>query len=1296
MRLFKLLFILFISILPLFAAAPVPIISISPLTQNIEEGSATASVTINVANCNKVTQDITIDYNLTIGTDTPNFIGTQTIYPSGCLTSYPIDVVLPDPLSSGNIFTVTVIANSAQSFSYGNRTSTGIIIPPPSNTPAISISPVTKNISIETSTVNLNVIADKCPNNEDINVTWVNVLNPDNNGTKTFLKDVYDNCNKSIPITVIVPSGLDINDTFDVNITATSTGLQELGAVNPDTARITILATVSDLNISKTASAGPIFVGTDFTYTIYIENGGESDTDGNITVIDNIPYGIIVTGWTGTNWTCSQIGLTLTCINSTGIAHNGNSTIQINATAPSYGGNFTNIATVYSGNDSDILNNTDDAPTTIINTNSAADLCYIDSTGVGAKCEVLNGLYYAKGTPYTCEASATVRNNNLTEILEDVNVSKLYNPNKTGGNCLGSSYCSTVQPSPITGYNGGYSYNLGSINSDANKTISDTNTYYSGDLTDIILYGTYEKDNLIYSGKIYPCSGSSGTYPPIHADFKVLNEHYYPYENLPTQITSRADNFRVLAIDLSTGAPKDLNTSVDVELVDASSSGVCENKVSIGTEKITLLFENNNSAIFDGAYIRTWNNLSVNDPRKIIFDRIFYEKATKRAAFRITYSSINGNGLVKLTGDDSSGYHLEDFTSYAGQPCHTPFIGPMYSHDGTELTDHHPYNMVPDACANSGLANASAMSHEQLNMCLKCINGGDVISICPQEEFAIRPEAFMIKLKDQNQTVPTNQPILDDTISGVTSPSGNVLNVASGYNYNIEVNATNYYTTTSSPEYNTSDNLAKLIWEPSSSVTCNDENNYTTPLIFTSGSLDTDTNLSNNQVGEYRLNITDTTWTVVDSNTTGRTGNFLGGADCTNNAATVAVGSGINGCNISSDHNSTSGSGLKYRDYNVTFHPYKFDLNMTGLSATGLPRAMTPSVGLTPSPITPTSYIYMADMSKDQNMSYHLNGYIRASGYNDSNLSNFVGECYGKPIDINITKAIDVNNTLAYQYRFNTLNVNDINISTTSGDLNNTTGPVQIFLSEGNFTDLNGSINSNLNLNFFREVNSSMNPRVVTFHTYSVDCQNADVNCTFKADLTTKTTNGTLDLDHNVSHIYGRTHAPRYRFKGPDGNATIYYESHCNGTDIHGVACNKVFLPNGAFSKSTNDPRWFQNISHAQATYGVAGNINQKGYPFDAGHVNTISPGGVVTETTGKAVAALHYNAAATIGYPYRTTMENNASNWLIYNKYDANDTKNEFPVEFWKTGGKWAGKRETNTTTHSKGTERTNRRSMW
>ena len=1090
---------------------------------------------------------------------------------------------------------------------------------------------------------------------------------------------------------------IDVNATDDTGLTSAN-----------DTFSLTVTDAVyiSDVTISKETNVTDIYVGDSFQYNITVTNNGTEAATG-VQVVDTLPYNLQDISYSDnneSNWTCNLTANQLTCDYDSNISGNTSSNIYVNVHAPTNPGFVTNHATVSSSNDSDSSNNAVHVKTYIRSLSTTApDICYYDITSSGGKCDdSIGGFAVWDGSNGgDCTAFVSVRSSSInTETLSNVHIYKLYSPNidtnygsATGGTSRINS--STFNISGYQSYQGGWDYTLNDITVDNNFTISDTNTYYDYDgqdnnITSIILYATYTRSDGNYSGPLNSCDAFQyqGDDNVTYGVFDVVHTAYYPYHmqngtvitagdqyrNLPTQVTNRTDTFKVLAFKTD-GTPLDVITGVKVEVVDDNCNETPRSQmqtVIIGTDT------NDTQGDF---------NASEN-------------YAMQKARFRIISTQGENGGLITFTptADNPPKFHLENFTAYAGDNCHEDFWDWTYKKDGTQKNLYH-YQKVPVACFNAGTSSASAMSEAEKAICIRCILGGGPSS-CSSDNFAIRPESFKMTIEDQNQTNGATPTTLGVNTSGATMP----LNMAAGYKYIIEVNATNYFDANNTADYNTSNVVAKFIWEPRGghiTTGCNDINDSNTSITFSNG-LAVATNLLNNQVGEYRLNIVDSNWTYVDSNPTHSGISFLGGSDCIVGETNVTV-PGYNaskppvGCNISSSHDaSVIGSGFNYLDYNVTFHPYKFDLNMTGLSATGLPRAMTPSVGLTPNPITPTSYIYMADMSKDQNMSYHLNGYIRASGYNnDSNLSNFVGECYGKPIDINITKAIDVNNTLAYQYRFNNLDINDINISTTSGDLNNTTGPVQIFLSEGNFTDLNGSINSNLNLNFFREVNSSMNPRVVNFGTYRVDCKNADVNCTFNADLIpNKTTNGTLTLDHNITHNYGRTHAQRHRFVGPTGSAFIYYEAFCNGTDTNGISCNKVLLPNGVDSNSTNDPRWFKNTSHVQASYGIAGNINQKGFAIGAGHIDT-SPSGTLDETTtGRSIAALTYDVSQ--GYPYIKTMENNASNWLIYNKYDANDTKNEFVVEFWKTGGKWAGKRETNTTTHSKGTERTNRRSMW
>jgi len=171
-------------------------------------------------------------------------------------------------------------------------------------------------------------------------------------------------------------------------------------------------------------------------------------------------------------------------------------------------------------------------------------------------------------------------------------------------------------------------------------------------------------------------------------------------------------------------------------------------------------------------------------------------------------------------------------------------------------------------------------------------------------------------------------------------------------------------------------------------------------------------------------------------------------------------------------------------------------------------------------------------------------------------------------------------------------------------------------------------------------------------------------------------------LNKELTFVYGRTHVQRHRFTGDTGTALVYYEIYCNGT-IDGNSCKKSLLPNGLNSTTTDDPRWFVNPDH-NTSDGVVGNVSQK-------RNSGVSSTNVLSNSI-----SLHYLNASTKGYPYKTTMQNQASNWLIYNPFNINDDSNEFEVEFIGGSGEWVGVSETQTSTNKNASSKTNRRSMW
>jgi hypothetical protein len=790
---------------------------------------------------------------------------------------------------------------------------------------------------------------------------------------------------------------------------------------------------------------------------------------------------------------------------------------------------------------------------------------------------------------------------------------------------------------------------------------------------------TVHRSSLINS--TIPLCGNSGfIYEPIYSIFNVvengLNSSNQIY-NLNTQITNRPADLSLMSMDaVNVNTPKVVSTIVAIDMIDLRSfhdtTASCnEYSNSISSRKWIIL--NNTSTV------------SLNSS----LDATYFQKARENVTFRASYNVTNDTNasLIQLE-QNGTNYRILNFTQLVQNiaVCKQTVEAPSGTSGQTTST-----GQVAVACGNAG---SQGISAGLLESCMECLYGYNTKFICSRDNFAIRPESFLMNIDDQNQTNPTSQVRLTSNYSGVTSPNLARINLSAGYNYNIEVNATNHLNNSSSSGYYKSVN-ANYIWTPKSGqvVTgCNDTNDKTSIIDFVNGSVDT--NLSLSQVGDYRLNLIDTTWTHVDNDANYMSHHvapyFLLGTDCVTGSTftnTSAINDQLNGCNISSSHTNNSNN-LIYKDYNITFHPYKFKLD-----------SIIPSIGLIHIIPNTNSYIYMADInvSQDENMSYQLYGFIQATGEDNSTLSNFVDKCYAVPLDINISSSNrDLNDTndnhVVYKARFHDVNSTnnivlslDINITDTTPatDLNFTT------TSSHFMKTYNGRINTLLNLNYEREKNTTVNPKEIFFNQYKVNCSVPN-DCNFSADsdfsnnlVRYKTTTGTQDLNSSIGikHYYGRTHAPRYRFSAnANQQAFIYYETFCNGS-----GCDKTLLQNGTNSNSTDDPRWFINTNHTN-NFGTAGTVTQRG-------ASLIS---VITPPTGNHQDSVFITYDGSKGNPYKATMDNNASGWLIYNKYDANATKNEFEVEFEGAGNDWVGKKETNTTTLKSGTNKTNRRSMW
>jgi len=762
------------------------------------------------------------------------------------------------------------------------------------------------------------------------------------------------------------------------------------------------------------------------------------------------------------------------------------------------------------------------------------------------------------------------------------------------------------------------------------------------DVNDInISLNAYAKYNLIIGDKtiILPkiklgneriniCS-ATGNYQVIRGIFNVVHKDYYDndkYYNLPTQVTSRQGEFEV--ISLQKDSEELNNTITTIVAIDLINVDAYHDTMASCTELNNTLTSNKKWVIFNDA-----DNGKVDFDKNVV-DSDFYKMANKNTAFRISYHTDVNNSIITLTKDDDN-YIINDYNK-----------------------TFKDINKSSD-CGSDG----DSLTTTDLINCMKYIYGQRTSMVCSRDNFSLRPEAFSMKLYDQNQT---------DTTSKIAI-NGNNINISSGYNYFLEVNATNHQNSEYSPSYKTNID-ANISWN-SSKTGCNDESNITTPLTFKDGKIEN--NISVNQVGEYILSMIDTQWTKIDQNATHHQndGNFsTEHIDCIENSNVVAnTGTNgsdntpLNGCNISSEHTNSEKS-LEYKNYNLTLHPYSFKFNITT------------TYGLNNSIIDDNnkSYIYMTDMNynnhQDKNNSVHINGEITASSYNDTKLSNFVKDCYAQDLNLSINKS-NIIGTIAYKYLFSSFKSDGAIDRNISGDINYTSDTIAI-IDDDFQKDLNGTIKTTLNLNFERNITRLANPESIRFRSYDVN-NTTPFNANLKTDEFAK---NSLDINKTLIHYYGRTHSARQRYNGNSGEAKIYYEVYCYGND-----CNKSLLQDGTTSRRTNDLRWYINTVHDSSKDGAVGTVNEK----VSSYITATTP-----SSSNPSKTTLTYDE--TQGMPYKSTMENNASYWLIYNKDDVNAETNEFKVEFGGGTTGWSGAHETNSTTKDHPATITNRRSMW
>ncbi len=704
------------------------------------------------------------------------------------------------------------------------------------------------------------------------------------------------------------------------------------------------------------------------------------------------------------------------------------------------------------------------------------------------------------------------------------------------------------------------------------------------------------------------CSGENFSYTPEWGIFSVVDAGLYDsssatkrYYDLTTQVAKRPGNFRVASFDpASLDTPKPVTTIVAVEMIDASQfhdvDAACREPSSAISPRVWMGFENNVSQVsFNAATIQNAINTGMvsdvitGQPSPITLASDFFKTATPNAAFRVTFNTLadQNDSLIHLQ-KTTSGIRIDNFSNvHQVYPhCQQYVINPNNS--GTT-------NLTSVACSDNG----NHSTYKDVAICMECLYGARTQVLCSRDNFSIRPESYTVTLRDMNQANHAITQVFAPGRTGVAVPNTERVNVASGYDYRFDINATNHIDNTATPGYTRyfgtggEDYNITLVWEPTTTKNgCNDTDSKPQSFNLINGTVSTEGNLS--QVGEYRLNVIDKTWTAVDWDPTMQTHqtgtHFLSGSECTLNssdvptAATVVTlnGAALNnliGCNISSTHDNIENN-LKYRDYLMTFHPYKFDMSSIGFGT-----------GILPNPIVAggDGFVYMSDMSRNDsmNMSMRSTGNITASGYNNIVNTNFVTDCYANRLNLSMKSDNNLTHPqhAAYQIRFSDYNSSTMipaNLIYDSNATNLNTAALTmplISISDGNFTkSTRGSLATVSRFNYDRNVTQPLSPFKGSFSKLDVKCT-VSGDCTMQADLSAAhEALGDRAMDFNVTYVYGRIVPRDIRVFGDVSfSANGWYE-----------VFDAPILAKTTLTPSRNTPQWFVNALHDDNNDGNA------------------------------------------------------------------------------------------------------------
>jgi len=519
--------------------------------------------------------------------------------------------------------------------------------------------------------------------------------------------------------------------------------------------------------------------------------------------------------------------------------------------------------------------------------------------------------------------------------------------------------------------------------------------------------------------------------------------------------------------------------------------------------------------------------------------------------------------------------------------------------------------------------------------CLACILDNSVnVRACSRDNFAIRPASYSMDLNDSTPLkIAGRQYTLDANATYISGGNNNI----SGYTTTLN---------------NTFDKNASFVFNPVPTATICPYGDQPFTYTFTDGA-GADA-ISYADVGDVNITLADENWTEVDQNKSP--------LQCLPDSnSTTPDAEGRVGCLIKAS--------IPER-----FIPDRFDVNA---SLTDFGNNFT--------------YLYDMNLYNDYNLSTAtLSIDINATSADGNVTTNYVETCYAKDTNITLqtsgTQVIPADALTLFLY----YNPAEANGTVNSGEGNASLPPSGIITSLPitnittsfplNAPDGNGTTHIEYKLNFDRKVNRPVDP-------FRISLTNADVNDTDGVTGSDSTTD-------TATFLYGRAHAPRYRVdcSSSTGNCAsqpllIYFEFYSKDSNLPLRRDAVSGLNIGDQLRSNDAILWFRNTNHMAAD-GNTTSVAQRYIVSSPITPSVITHNGNTDQQT--------YTYSGNDGYPYKASMELNASRWLIYNRFEDNATSNNFQLEFNAGPGNKAGTDNLGGGADTGAGANTNRRIRW